>query len=578
MNFFRFFLTFIFTVLTANVVFADNDASSQYDAIFLEAVCQREAGRHDAAYDLLRRCVEIDSTKAEAFFYLAQYELTLKNREKSLDCFARAARLSPDNSIYQETYARALVNSQKFPLAISVLEQFLSKNRDRTDILSLLAHLYEQEEDYDNTIVTLNRWEEIEGKSERMSLAKSRIYTLKGDKQAAVDEMKTLADEYPNDLNYRGYYADILKANDKIDEAKAIYRQILDEEPLNAHAQTSLYALYKEQGDSVKADSMLIRMLTNKTMETVQKAYVMRGLIVENEQQHGDSTKVLRMFDVALSQPQSDASIAVLCATYMDLKRMPRDTVGHLLRKVIDIEPDNAAARLQLVGYAWNSELLDSVIALCNDARQYNPDEMAFYYYQGMAHYRKNEFDESLHTFQQGISVINEQSNPEIVSDFYAVMGDLLQRKGDVKAAFAAYDSCLQWKDDNIGCLNNYAYFLSVVGENLDKAEQMSFRTIKAEPKNPTYLDTYAWILFKQKRFAEAKIYIDQTLQCDTDTSAVMLEHAGDIYYNAGDKEKALELWREALRRAGQADRQNADEDRRKILTKKIKQRKYIKE
>jgi tetratricopeptide (TPR) repeat protein len=218
------------------------------------------------------------------------------------------------------------------------------------------------------------------------------------------------------------------------------------------------------------------------------------------------------------------------------------------------------------------------VIALCNDARQYNPDEMAFYYYQGMAHYRKNEFDESLHTFQQGISVINEQSNPEIVSDFYAVMGDLLHRKGDVKAAFAAYDSCLQWKDDNLGCLNNYAYFLSVVGENLDKAEQMSFRTIKAEPKNPTYLDTYAWILFKQKRFAEAKIYIDQTLQCDTDTSAVMLEHAGDIYYNAGDKEKALELWREALRRAGQADRQNADEDRRKILTKKIKQRKYIKE
>jgi tetratricopeptide (TPR) repeat protein len=254
----------------------------------------------------------------------------------------------------------------------------------------------------------------------------------------------------------------------------------------------------------------------------------------------------------------------------MNLKKMPEDSIRPVLERALEIAPDNAAARLQLVSYAWRAEDKDRVIALCRDARQYNPDEMAFYYYQGIAYYQKEQLDDALDAFQNGISVINDHSDPEIVSDFYAVMGDIMHQKGREQEAFAAYDSCLQWKDDNIGCLNNYAYYLSEKGLQLEKAEQMSYRTIKAEPKNATYLDTYAWILFMQKRYSEARIYIDQTLQCDSDSSSVLLEHAGDIYYQAGEKEQAVTLWQQALKKA--------TEDRRQVLTRKIKLKKYLKE
>ena len=162
--------------------------------------------------------------------------------------------------------------------------------------------------------------------------------------------------------------------------------------------------------------------------------------------------------------------------------------------------------------------------------------------------------------------------DPVIVSDFYAVMGDILHQKGLAEEAFAAYDSCLVWKDDNIGCLNNYAYYLSERGERLDSAEAMSFKTVKAEPKNATYLDTYAWILFMQKRYSEAKIYIDQALQNISDTDApgneVIIEHAGDIYAMNKDTERALSFWLDA--------QQKKPEDQ--LLQKKIKQKKYIKE
>ena len=146
-------------------------------------------------------------------------------------------------------------------------------------------------------------------------------------------------------------------------------------------------------------------------------------------------------------------------------------------------------------------------------------------------------------------------------------MGDILHEKGREKEAYAAYDSCLQWKPDNIGCLNNYAYYLSEQGKDLQRAEQMSYRTIKAEPQNSTYLDTYAWILFMQERYEESKIYIDQAVQNDSTVSAVILEHAGDIHAKVGEMDKALDFWRKA--------RDNGSDS--KVLIRKIKLRKYLK-
>ena len=98
------------------------------------------------------------------------------------------------------------------------------------------------------------------------------------------------------------------------------------------------------------------------------------------------------------------------------------------------------------------------------------------------------------------------------------------------------------YKEDNIGALNNYAYYLSVEREHLDKAEEMSYRTVKAEPTNGTYLDTYAWILFEKGKYAEARIYIDQAMQNEGDKSSVVVEHCGDIYYMSGEKDKPRSL------------------------------------
>ena len=548
----------------------------RYDAMFLEAICQREKGNSDAAFDLLRHCVEIDATRSEAWFYLSQYYAGLKDKDKSLAYARQAVELEPDNATYLETLAQAYINQRDYKSATETLERLYDKNRDRDDVLGMLVQLYEQLQDYDSAIRTLSRLEMMEGKSERLSFAKSQLYTEMGDKQAAISEMKQLADQYPNDYNFRCMYANTLYRNGQQQKAVALYDEILREEPDNRMAQLAMLAYYHEQKDTLRQRQMTDRILLNKQTTLQDRITLMRQVIGESEQEGGDSTRVLQLFHRIINQPEAEADMALFCATYMNLKKMPQDSIRPVLERVLQIAPDNASARLQLVSYAWQAEDKDRVIALCKDARQYNPDEMAFYYYQGIAYYQKEQLDNALNAFQNGIDVINEQSDPEIVSDFYAVMGDILHQKGREQEAFAAYDSCLQWKEDNIGCLNNYAYYLSELNQQLDKAEQMSYRTIKAEPKNATYLDTYAWILFMQKRYSEARIYIDQTLQCDSDSAAVLLEHAGDIYYHVGEKERAVALWQQALDKA--TDQSEIKGDRKQVLIRKIKLKKYLKE
>ncbi len=550
----------------------DYEKRRTYDTYFMEAMLERTKGNHDAAFGLLNRCLEIDSTASEAYFFLAQYYAQMKQADLTLAYFQKAAQLEPDNTDYMETLAQAYVAKERYADAITVVERLYDIDKGRQDLLEMLYKLHLQQRDYQSAIEVLDRMEAIDGKSERLSYMKSSLYLQLNDHDAALKEIKMLSEKYPYDLNYRTLYANTLLMSASDDDVERrqqawnILNNVLTEEPDNYRAQVTLRSYYIEQKDTVRADSLTRAILLNEATSIEDRISLLRSEIGYSEQNGGDSTRVLELFREMLDRPEPDPNIAEFCAAYMNLKKMPRDSISDKLELVLRLAPDNASARLQLVQYAWEDNDDMKVIELCRAARQYNPDEMAFYYYQGMAYYRQEDNDHALESFQNGISVITDESNPAIVSDFYAVMGDLLHQKGLEQEAFASYDSCLQWKPDNIGCLNNYAYYLSELDEQLDKAEEMSRKAITAEPRNGTYLDTYAWILFMQKRYGEARVYIDQAVQNDTTRNSVILEHAGDIYIMEGDVETALKYWQEAL----QQDPKN------KLLRRKIKRKKYI--
>lgn len=545
----------------------DYNTSQRFKYFYLEAINQQNKGNYAAAFDLLNHCQEINPNAAEVYFMRSAYYSMLKNDSLMVADIERAAALNPTNTTFMERLGQIYIGMGKFPKAIETYEKIFANTRDRDDVLNILIQLYDRQKDYDNMLRTIDRLESLEGSSEEITLARMRVLALKGDKEAELAELKSLSEKHPNDMNYHVMMGNWLLQNDRADEALKEYDYVLKMEPDNLMAQMSMLDYYRNVGEDSLANDLQEKMLINEDTPINSKMTLMRKVVADNEQEGGDSTQVLDLFHRILAQPQKTTDMHELYAAYMTLKKMPQDSINQALRDALEIAPDNAGVRLELIQAEWSKKNFDEVIRLSRAAQEYNPDEMAFYYFMGLAHFQKDERDEALNSFQRGVAQINESSNKEIVSDFYAIMGDILHEKGREKEAYAAYDSCLQWKPDNIGCLNNYAYYLSEQGKDLQRAEQMSYRTIKAEPQNSTYLDTYAWILFMQERYEESKIYIDQAVQNDSTVSVVILEHAGDIHAKVGEMDKALDFWRKA--------RDNGNDS--KVLIRKIKLRKYLK-
>ena len=547
-------------------VLSYND-EQRFKYFYLGAVDQQMKGNYAGAFDLLNHCQEINPDAAEVYFMRSAYHALLNNDSLSLADIQKAAELNPQNNVYLERLAGAYIGSGKYDEAIEAYEKLYANNHDRDDVLNVLIRLYGQQKDYDNMLQTINRLENLEGSSEEITLARMRVYSLKGDKQAELAELKDLSKKHPNDMNYRVMMGNWLLQNELPADALKEYEYVLAQEPDNLMAQMSMLDYYNAIGQDSLAAELQEKLVVSPSTPLNSKMTLMRGIVNSNEQQGGDSTEVLRIFRHILAQPQKTSDMWELQAAYMSLKQMPQDSIDNSLRGALEVAPDNAGVRLQLIQSKWKDQLFDDVISLCKPALEYNPDEMAFYYFLGLAYFQKDEKDKALHTFQLGVSQINSESNKEIVSDFYAIMGDILHEKGREQEAYVAYDSCLQWKDDNLGALNNYAYYLSEKGKDLQKAEKMSYRTIKAEPKNSTFLDTYAWILFMQERYEEANIYIEQAVQNDSTVSDVILEHAGDISAKLGNIKKAVEWWEKARDAGGNS----------KVLIRKIKLRKYLK-
>jgi tetratricopeptide (TPR) repeat protein len=545
----------------------DYNTSQRFKYFYLEAINQQNKGNYAAAFDLLNHCQEINPNAAEVYFMRSAYYSMLKNDSLMVADIERAAALNPTNTTFMERLGQIYIGMGKFLKAIETYEKIYANTRDRDDVLNILIQLYDRQKDYDNMLRTIDRLESLEGSSEEITLARMRVLALKGDKEAELAELKSLSEKHPNDMNYHVMMGNWLLQNDRADEALKEYDYVLKMEPDNLMAQMSMLDYYRNVGEDSLANDLQEKMLINEDTPINSKMTLMRKVVADNEQEGGDSTQVLDLFHRILAKPQKTTDMHELYAAYMTLKKMPQDSINQALRDALEIAPDNAGVRLELIQAEWSKKNFDEVIRLSRAAQEYNPDEMAFYYFMGLAHFQKDERDEALNSFQRGVAQINESSNKEIVSDFYAIMGDILHEKGREKEAYAAYDSCLQWKPDNIGCLNNYAYYLSEQGKDLQRAEQMSYRTIKAEPQNSTYLDTYAWILFMQERYEESKLYIDQAVQNDSTVSVVILEHAGDIHAKVGEMDKALDFWRKA--------RDNGSDS--KVLIRKIKLRKYLK-
>ena len=539
----------------------------KYDYFFLEAMRLKEKKDYASAFGLLQHCLDIHPNAASALYEVSQYYMFLRQVPQGQEALEKAVASAPDNYWYSQGLASLYQQQNELDKAITLLEQMAVRFPGKQDPLFNLLDLYGRQEKYDEVISTLNRLEKHMGKNEQLSMEKFRIYLQMKDDKKAFQEIESLVQEYPMDMRYQVILGDVYLQNGKKQEAYDVYQKVLAAEPDNPMAIFSMASYYKQTGQEGLYQQQLDTLLLNKKVTPDTKVSVMRQMIVENEQADKDSTQIIALFDRIMKQEQDDPQIPMLYAQYLLSKNMEAESVP-VLEQVVDLDPTNKAARMMLVGTAVRKEDYKQIIKVCEPGIEATPDALEFYYYLAIAYNQAEQPDSVVSICKRALEHTTADSKKEVVSDFYSILGDMYHTQKQMKEAYAAYDSALVYNPSNIGALNNYAYYLSVECRDLDKAEEMSYKTVKAEPNNATYLDTYAWILFEKGNYAEARIYIDNAMKSDDEKSDVIVEHCGDIYYMTGDVDGALSYWKKALEMGSES----------KTLKQKIEKKKYIAE
>ncbi len=564
------------TLLLLSIIFyslctsADNSIDTKYRYLYIEAVRQQDMENYANAFELLRRCNELKPDAAETNFALSKFYITMNQDSLSLAHLERAVKADSLNTEFAERLAQMYLYNDRINEAIDVYEHLSKQQPAHLEYLDLLARIYEQRRDYSNLLDVLNRIELQDGAAEDITLSKMHVHNLMGNSEGAYNELKKLTDAHPNDMNLQVMMGNWLLGNGRKEEALATFTKVLKEEPSNAKGQMSLMDYYRSEGKTEEADHLLYEMLINPKTEPETRITLLRDVVQDSERNGGDSVRIMEILNRVLTLPQTTTEVAEIKVAYLTLKNAPKDSIRAGWERVLEISPEYVEARLNLIMLLWTDSIDENVIRECKKAIEYVPNNATLYYYLGIAQHINKQNKDAINTLHRGVACINEETPKETIANLYEILGDVLQKENRTTEAFAAYDSCLVYDPDKVICLNNYAYFLSCENRELKKAEKMSYRAITAEANNPIYLDTYAWILYQQKRYEEARIYIEQAISCDTlesYDSGDIYEHAGDIYYHLGSKEKAYELWQKAL---------SMGVDNEALLRKKINKKKLI--
>lgn len=186
----------------------------------------------------------------------------------------------------------------------------------------------------------------------------------------------------------------------------------------------------------------------------------------------------------------------------------------------------------------------DDLINLGKEVQELFPSQPIIYYLLGLAHIQKKSYDLAIEELNSGKPIIIE--NPNLLSQFYASLGDAYYAKEEFNKSDDAYNKSLEILPENTYVLNNYSYYLSLRKTSLQQAAEMMSLCVKLSPGQPSYEDTYAWVFYQLKDYNNALFWIEKAISSGGNNSATIVEHYGDILYQLSKKEAALSQWQKA--------------------------------
>jgi tetratricopeptide (TPR) repeat protein len=510
---------------------------------FTDGVRLATEARYDEAIGEYQKALSLDPDHAPSLYELAGVLATLGRDAEAIGYSRRAAELDPDNRWYKSQQGALLVALERLDEALPLFEEMVADRRSfDPENFRMLAMLYYRKGRSDDALATLDSVEVRMGTTPELVGMKRGLLIDAG----RIDDAVTVTEEYlrgaPYDEENRLALAEIYAYQRRDSLQEETLRELVLINLENDRALGALAELYYSRGQMElyfatlghyfalsgvpleRKKEILGRLTTNINFYRNHFFEVGRLALSLVTGYPGDHGAVELYADHAVRGGDAEGALVILKGA---LSR-PEPSLSTLL-KTIEIE-------------AW-LERPDSVAVWSDRALALYPDEVQIYLLRASALQYLKRPREAQKTLARALRVATTDS---LRSEIYGTIGTLWHEEGNLKKTFEAYEQALKYNSNNALVLNNYAYFLALEGRQLDRALGMAGRATKLQENFPTYLDTYAWVLYKTGDYTEARRVMGRALALDRDGSPEMMMHYGDILWAQGEKFMASVYWKRA--------------------------------
>lgn len=514
-----------------------------FDYLFFNANKERILGNYELAANLFAKCIQINPKEPTPYYELANIYDYAKEPLLALKYAKKAVELDPENYWFRVVYANSLQKTGDIESAINQYNILIKKTPGKIDLYYELAQLQLYSKKYLEAIKTYNQLEKIIGISEEISLQKEKIYVQLGDIENAAAEVTKLIEKYPNESKFLGTLADLYLANDMDDKAYEIFQDILKKEPNNPLAQLSLYDYYKKKGEDKKAFEKLKIAFKNNHVAIDAKVQILLSYFSTTELKPELKPEATELNKLLIETHPSNAKSYTIYGDFLYRDKNLKEAQKNY-SKAAKLDDSKFPIWNQLILIESELQDFESLYKDSKRAMALFPNQSMFYFFYGLANIKKKEYKEAAEYLNIGKDFVID--NDPLLAQFYTTLGDAYNKMEQHNDSDNAYEKALEIEPKNVYALNNYSYFLSLRADKLERAAELSALANKLEPNQPNYQDTYAWILYKQEKYKEAKEWLEKAIENGGGSNTVILEHLGDAYFKLSNPDKALEYWNKA--------------------------------
>jgi tetratricopeptide (TPR) repeat protein len=495
------------------------------------------------AYQSFEECLKLEPKNGAVHFELGRLDLDVRKDIESAAAHAKAA-LSGDklNPWYHLLMGKILIGKGDYAGAAKSFETVAKLNPLDMNVLYEQAEAQLNARMYLDAVKTYDLIEKKTGVYEELSQRKHKLYVELEKWDAAALELERLADQFPDMPQYWSTLAQFYQKLGKDKEAGIAMEKMLYADPNNGQAHFQMSEYHARNGQEEASFRELKLAFASKDVEIDQKMSVMIRYLTLTDHDKAALPQALELLAILEVTHPNEAKTHSIAG---DFHYRDGQTTKALesYHRALDLDPDRNLIWQQVLmldheSQAWEALRVDSEKAL-----ELFPNEPVFYYYNGLYYQNIKQHADAIEMFRMGKDMVVD--NEALIVRFLAGLGDEYYRLKDWKKSDEAFDEALRLQPNEIYVLNNYAYFLGLRKERLEQAEQMAKYANELFPNDPSYQDTYAWVLYQRGKYTEALIWIEKAMASGV-RSGELFEHYGDILYRLGRKEDALIQWKQA--------------------------------